>query len=219
MSKPFSKSLAELDRLIAIASGDVTATDLFKTTATTAVEKPKGEKKEKKAKEAKAPKPVKNAPAPGSENQPEITKLDIRVGHINKAWLIEGSDKLFAEEIDIGEETGPRQIASGLRAHYSLEEMNTGKRVLVVANLKAKKLAGFASHGMVLCAKNADESKVEFVDPPAGAAVRYSLLITVFSISQYSQVFFVSPATEGVRTQVFRSFVREAFCRLGWRII
>ena len=91
------------------------------------------------------------------------------MGRINKAWLIEGSDKLFAEEIDIGEPEGPRQIASGLRQFYSLEEMNTGRRVLVVSNLKAKKLAGFASHGMVLCAKKDD--MVEFVDPPADAKI------------------------------------------------
>ena len=50
-------------------------------------------------------------------------------------WVHPEADKLYCEEIDVGEEEGPRQIASGLRAHYSEEEM-LGKRVLVVANLK-----------------------------------------------------------------------------------
>jgi len=137
-------------------------------------------KKEKKVKEPEQegeapkkqdkPKKEKKAPTPAaSGDQPEITKLSIVVGHIVKAWELEGSDKLFAEEIDVGEEA-PRQIASGLRHHYSVDEMQN-RRVLVVTNLKAKKLAGFPSHGMVLCAKNADESKVEFVDPPEGAPV------------------------------------------------
>lgn len=52
----------------------------------------------------------------------------------------------------MGEESGPRQIASGLREHYTLEEMHD-RLVLVVCNLKAAKIVGFASNGMVLAAK------------------------------------------------------------------
>ena len=52
-------------------------------------------------------------------------------------WAHPEADKLYCEEIDCGEEGGPRQIASGLRMHYSEEEM-LGKRVLVVANLKVR---------------------------------------------------------------------------------
>ena len=111
------------------------------------------------------------AAAPVDPNLPDICKLEFKVGLIKKAWVHPDADKLYCEEIDCGEEGGPRQIASGLRAHYSLDEMQ-GKRVLVVANLKAKNLVGFKSHGMVLCAAetNADGSeKVEFVEPPEGA--------------------------------------------------
>merc|ERR1712194_411793 len=46
-----------------------------------------------------------------------------------------------------------------------------GRMCVVVANLKPKKLAGFPSNGMVLCASNADHSKVLIVEPPAGAKV------------------------------------------------
>ena len=98
----------------------------------------------------------------------DVSKLDIRVGVITKAWLHEEADKLFCEEIDIGEEEGPRKIASGLRAHYNLEDLE-GQRVLVLANLKTRKLVGFPSHGMVLCAASEDSSKVEFIEPPADA--------------------------------------------------
>lgn len=99
----------------------------------------------------------------------DISKLDIRVGVITKAWLHEEADSLFCEEIDIGE-ASPRQIASGLRAHYALEDLE-GRRVLVLANLKARKLMGFASHGMVLCASDGGGGAVAFLEPPEGAAV------------------------------------------------
>ena len=90
------------------------------------------------------------------------TKTDIRVGTIVKAWPHPDSDKLWCEEIDIGEDT-PRQIASGLRAFYPDVAMMTGRRCLVVCNLKPAKLGGFKSEGMVLCAGNAEHTQVEFV--------------------------------------------------------
>lgn len=70
-------------------------------------------------------------------------------------------------------EDEPRQIASGLVHHYSLEEMQ-GRRILVLCNLKARNLVGFKSHGMVMCAAvpaEGGKEKVAFVDPPAGAKV------------------------------------------------
>ena len=77
-------------------------------------------------------------------------------------------DRLYCEEIDVGE-ASPRQVASGLREHYSLEEMN-GRRLIVVCNLKEAKMMGFTSYGMVLAAKS-DTGKVELVSPPEGAAI------------------------------------------------
>ena len=99
----------------------------------------------------------------------DISKLDIRVGVIKKAWEHEEAEKLFCEEIDVGDEEGPRLIASGLRAHYSVDDL-PGQRVLVLANLKARKMMGFSSHGMVLCAAS-DDGMVRFVEPPEGAKV------------------------------------------------
>jgi len=124
-------------------------------------EKPKGKKK-------------KQPPAPAGDI--DVSKLDIRVGVITKAWLHEEADKLFCEEIDIGEESGPRNIASGLRAHYNLEDLE-GQRVLVLSNLKTRKLVGFPSHGMVMCAANEDGSKVEFIEPPEGAKVGERVMV------------------------------------------
>ena len=62
----------------------------------------------------------------------------------------------YCEQIDVGEETGPREIASGLRDHYTLEEMSD-REVLVVCNLKAANLVGFKSNGMVLAAKVSED--------------------------------------------------------------
>jgi aminoacyl tRNA synthase complex-interacting multifunctional protein 1 len=107
-----------------------------------------------------------------NEDQPDICKLEFKVGVITKAWNHPDGDKLYCEEIDVGEEA-VRQIASGLRPHYTLEEM-MGQRLLVVSNLKAKNLIGFKSHGMVLCAaeKNEDGSEtVKFVEPPLDAKI------------------------------------------------
>ncbi|CAB9503710.1 Phenylalanine--tRNA ligase alpha subunit [Seminavis robusta] len=122
------------------------------------------------------PKRKKKAPAPAAEI--DVSKLDIRVGIIQKAWEHPEADKLFCEEIDLGEEGGPRQIASGLKAHYNVEDLE-GRKVLVLANLKARKLVGFPSHGMVLCAVN-DDGKVVFVDPPEGAEVGERVMVAGF---------------------------------------
>ena len=120
-------------------------------------------------------KPAKKQPKPQkdvvkNENQPDICKLEFKVGKIVKVWDHPDADRLYCEEIDVGEDA-PRQIASGLRPHFT-EEAMLGQRLLVVSNLKAKNLVGFKSHGMVLCAGGVKEDgseKVEFVEPPEGA--------------------------------------------------
>jgi len=103
-------------------------------------------------------------------DQPDICKLQFKVGIISKVWVHPDADKLYCEEIDCGE-AEPRRIASGLRLHYDEAGME-GRRLLVVSNLKPKNLLGFKSHGMVLCASEAKEDgseRVEFVEPPEGA--------------------------------------------------
>ena len=76
-----------------------------------------------------------------------INSLDLRVGIIRSVVRHEGAEKLYCEEIDVGEDE-LRPIASGLVPFYSLEEMH-GRRVIVVANLLPRKLVGFKSNGMV----------------------------------------------------------------------
>ena len=100
-------------------------------------------------------------PAAAAGEQAEFTKLDIRVGLLTKTWHHPESDKLWCEEIDVGEPT-PRQVCSGLRAFYTEEQFKAGRKVVVVCNLKPAKMAGFESAGMVLCAANAEHTKVHY---------------------------------------------------------
>lgn len=80
--------------------------------------------------------------------------LSASSGLLVQVWNHEAADRLYCEEIDVGEGE-PRAIASGLREHCTLEEMQ-GRLVLVVCNLRPARLAGFSSNGMVLAAKGAD---------------------------------------------------------------
>lgn len=127
-------------------------------------------KKEKKAEAIAKSNAGRQVTDDADDNQSDFTKIDIRVGQITKIWYHPEADKLFCEEIDVGEESGPREIASGLRGYYDLDEM-LHRKVLVVCNLKAAKIVGFNSNGMVLAAKSDDGSKVELVTPPADAKI------------------------------------------------
>ncbi len=157
----YTKLVSEAERLDAEAAAKKKADDFAES---------QRKKKEKKAKAMASSKAGQKGSGGGAADQPDFTKVDIRVGQITKVWNHPDADKLFCEEIDVGEETGPRQIASGLRNYYELAEME-GKKVLVVCNLKASKIVGFASNGMVLAAKSEDGTKVELVCPPDGAKV------------------------------------------------
>lgn len=85
-----------------------------------------------------------------------LLSIDLRVGVITKVEKHPTADKLYIEEIDVGE-AQPRAIASGLVPHYTLEEMQN-RRLIAICNLKPRTLVGFKSHGMVLCAVKKDEN-------------------------------------------------------------
>mmetsp|Transcript_22063 Transcript_22063/g.45950 ORF Transcript_22063/g.45950 Transcript_22063/m.45950 type:complete len:170 (-) Transcript_22063:1462-1971(-) len=130
--------IADLEGKLNLAPG----ADLLVAEADKGIGKPQTQKTKQNSKKKQPNNENKNSGKKGKndvdENIPEICKLEFKVGLITKVWVHPDADKLYCEEIDCGEEGGPRQIASGLRLHYSEEEM-LGKRVLVVANLKAKK--------------------------------------------------------------------------------
>jgi len=110
---------------------------------------------------------------------PPISALDIRVGKITKVSEHPDADKLYIEEIDVGEEE-PRTIASGLKPYMNVEDLD-GKLCLVLCNLKARKMVGIPSYGMVLCASNADHTEVRLVSPPIDAKVGERVTIPDFN--------------------------------------
>ena len=94
----------------------------------------KKEKKEKKKEKKDQKKKEKDDKKTDGADLPDICKLEFKVGKISKVWVHPEADKLYCEEIECGEDE-PRQIASGLRKHYTEEQM-LGQRLLVVSNLK-----------------------------------------------------------------------------------
>ena len=115
---------------------------------------------------------------PGIDLEPkaEITfedfeKLQFQVGEIIACEAVKKSKKLLCSQVKIGSQV--RQIVSGIKAHYTPEEM-VGKKVMVVTNLKPAKLAGVMSEGMILCAEDA-EGNLALMTPeknmPAGAEI------------------------------------------------
>ena len=92
------------------------------------------------------------------EAKPEITfdqfgALQFQVGEIIACEEVPKSRKLLCSKVKIGSQV--KQIVSGIKAHYTPEEM-VGKKVMVLVNLKPAKLAGVLSEGMLLCAEDAD---------------------------------------------------------------
>ena len=110
------------------------------------------------------------------EAKPEITfddfeKMQFQVGEIIACEEVKKSKKLLCSQVKIGSEV--KQIVSGIKKHYSAEEM-VGKKVMVLVNLKPAKLAGVLSEGMLLCAEDAD-GNLSLMTPekkmPAGAEI------------------------------------------------
>ena len=110
------------------------------------------------------------------EAKPEITyddfaKLQFQVGEIIACEAVKKSKKLLCSQVKIGSQV--KQIVSGIKAHYTPEEM-VGKKVMVIVNLKPAKLAGILSEGMLLCAEDAD-GNLSLMTPekpmPSGAEI------------------------------------------------
>ena len=110
------------------------------------------------------------------EAKPEITyddfaKPQFQVGEIIKCEAVPKSKKLLCSQVKIGSQV--RQIVSGIKAHYTPEQM-VGKKVMVVTNLKPAKLAGVMSEGMLLCAEDAEGNLALMTpdkDMPSGAEI------------------------------------------------
>ena len=113
------------------------------------------------------------APANTAEIDLEtLMKVDLRIAQVLEATAVEGSDKLLRLRVSLG--TAPdgtaleRTIFSGIRSAYAPEQL-VGRQVVIVANLKPRKMRFGTSEGMVLAAENG-EGGIFVLSPDAGAA-------------------------------------------------
>ncbi len=104
----------------------------------------------------------------------DFAKVDLRVGQVLSAERIPKADKLLLLKVDIGEEQ-PRQVLAGIAQYYEPEKL-VDRKVVIVANLKPRKLRGFESQGMVVAASYGEEGRPVIAtfteDVPNGARLK-----------------------------------------------
>ena len=104
----------------------------------------------------------------------DFAKVDLRVGQVLSAERVPKADKLLVLKIDLGEEQ-PRQVLAGIAQYYEPEKL-IGRKVVVVANLKPRKLRGLESQGMVVAASYGEEGRPVIAtfteDVPNGARLK-----------------------------------------------
>jgi methionyl-tRNA synthetase len=120
---------------------------------------------------SKADEPVIDIEPKAEIEYDDFGKMQFQVGEIISCEAVPKSKKLLCSQVKIGSQV--KQIVSGIKAHYTPEEM-VGKKVMVLVNLKPAKLAGVLSEGMLLCAEDAD-GNLALMTPekpmPAGAEI------------------------------------------------
>jgi methionyl-tRNA synthetase len=104
----------------------------------------------------------------------DFAKVDLRVGQVLSAERVPKADKLLLLKVDLGEEQ-PRQILAGIAQYYEPEKL-IGRKVVIVANLKPRKLRGYESQGMVVAASYGEEGRPVIAtfteDVPNGARLK-----------------------------------------------
>lgn len=145
------------------------AQQLFPRIEVEKVEQPVKEAKNKAEKQKSKKDKQKESQPEGEISIDDFAKIQLRVAKVLEAEAVPKADKLFKLKIDLGDEQ--RELVSGIAKQYKPEEL-VGKNVIVVANLKAAKIRGVVSHGMVLAASAGDDLKLVTVDMPVGSVVR-----------------------------------------------
>jgi len=121
----------------------------------------KSEARAKKAPEPKAPAQAASGKAPIAFD--DFAKLDLRVGVVREAALVEGADKLVRLQVDLGE-AKPRQIFAGIRATYPDPAALIGRQVIIVANLQPRQMKFGLSEGMILAGGRGKEWFIATID-------------------------------------------------------
>ena len=145
------------------------AQQLFPRIEVEKVEQPVKEAKNKSEKQKSKKDKQKESQPEGEISIDDFAKIQLRIAKVLEAEAVPKADKLLKLKIDLGDEQ--RELVSGIAKQYKPEEL-VGKNVIVVANLKAAKIRGVVSHGMVLAASAGDDLKLVTVDMPVGSVVR-----------------------------------------------
>ena len=112
-------------------------------------------------------------------NYEEFAKVEIRIGEIHSAEIVEGADKLLKLMVDVGDvdEAGnsiDRQILSGIRMYFEDPQVLVGKKFPFVVNLEPRVIRGLTSYGMILAASS--EETLALLAPtndvPAGTKLK-----------------------------------------------
>ena len=135
------------------------------------VEEKKALQQQEAAEEVKSEETVIDIEAKDEIEYGDFMKMQFQVGEIIKCEEVPKSKKLLCSQVKIGSQV--KQIVSGIKAHYTPEQM-VGKKVMVLVNLKPAKLAGVLSEGMLLCAED-ENGELALMVPekkmPAGAEI------------------------------------------------
>jgi methionyl-tRNA synthetase len=120
-----------------------------------------------------APQATTPAPEPQYITIDDFAKVELRVAQVKVAEKVKGADKLLRLEVDLGDHT--RQIVAGIALAYEPESL-IGRKIVIVANLKPRKLRGLESNGMLLAASLGEEGRpvlASFLeDVPLGAKLK-----------------------------------------------
>lgn len=86
----------------------------------------------------------------------EFSKIEVSVGTVQSAERVPETDKLLRLMVDFGEESGPRQIVSGISAYVSEPESLVGRQLAFVTNLEPRTIKGLESNGMLFAVGSED---------------------------------------------------------------
>jgi len=101
----------------------------------------------------------------------DFLKIDLRLARIISAEPVEGSEKLLKLRVSLGSEE--RTLVAGIAKHYTPAEL-TGKKILIVANLKPRKIFGVESQGMILALSDGERLSLLVPDRDIGEGVKAS---------------------------------------------
>ena len=99
----------------------------------------------------------------------DFDQIELKVAEVIDCSRVEKADKLLKFRLDAGDEAGHRQIVSGVAEFYPNPEELIGKKVIIVANLKPRKMRGEISQGMILSAED-ESGRLELIDAPVSMA-------------------------------------------------